>query len=234
VYGHMAHYRPGYAHLLWKCRRLGWRSRDIIAATTHHVEDVLVNVAYALSLRAMARLSGDAAWDARADRTVGALLDRCWDDERGLFWDLAGPAQEPVKVSTWSSLAPLALPELPGEIAERLVEEHLLDERRYRAPVGIPSVSMDEPAFHPRFHLWRCWRGPSWVNTAYLLLPGLRRVGHDAEADRIAGALGTAALRHGLREYYDPLTGDGLAARGFGWSALVAELAAPSPAPSTR
>jgi hypothetical protein len=177
VYGHMAHYRPGYAHLLWRCRRLGWRSREIIAASEHHVEDVLVNVAYALSLRAMARMSGDARWDERADRTVAALVARCWDEERGLFWDLAGHAETPVRVSTWSSLAPLALPELPSAIAARLIAEHLLDERRYRAPYGIPSVSMDEPSFHPRFHLWRCWRGPSWMNTAYLLLPGLRRHG---------------------------------------------------------
>jgi mannosylglycerate hydrolase MGH1-like protein len=50
-------------------------------------------------------------------------------------------------VSTWSSLAPLALPELPEAIATRLIEEQLLDPRRYRAPYGIPSVAMDEPSF---------------------------------------------------------------------------------------
>jgi hypothetical protein len=225
VYGRMAHHRPGYAALLRRCRRHGWRSRDVIAASSHHVEDVLVNVAYALSQRALARLSGDPRWDERADRTVTALLERCWDPLRGLFWDLAGHLETPVRVSTWSSLAPLALPELPEDAGRRLVEEHLLDERRYRAPVGIPSVSMEEPSFRAGFQRWRVWRGPSWVNTAYLLLPGMRRLGYEDEADRIAGALAGAALRHGLREYYDPLTGRGLAARGFGWSALVAELA---------
>jgi hypothetical protein len=34
-----------------------------------------------------------------------------------------------------------------------------------------------------------------------------------------------AVARDGLREYYDPLTGRGLAARGFSWSALAADLA---------
>jgi hypothetical protein len=34
-----------------------------------------------------------------------------------------------------------------------------------------------------------------------------------------------AVARDGLREYYDPRTGAGLAARGFSWSALAADLA---------
>lgn len=225
VFGPLAHHRVGYTRLLHRCRRLGWDSRAIIAATEHHVEDVLVNVAYALSLRAMGRLSGDPRWHARAAATLRALLDRCWDDERGLFFDLAGPDERPVRVSTWASLAPLALPELPEPIARRLIDDHLLDPRRYRAPVGIPSVAMDEASFNPCFDRYRAWRGPSWANTAYLLVPALRRHGEHEEADRIVAALTAAALRDGLREYYDPFTGDGLAARGFGWSALLAELA---------
>ena len=81
-----------------------------------------------------------------------------WDEPRGLFFDLAGRRHTQLRVSTWSSLAPLALPSLPEEIARRLIEEHLLDPRRYRAPYGIPSVSMEEPGFRAGWHLFRCWR----------------------------------------------------------------------------
>jgi hypothetical protein len=52
----------------------------------------------------------------------------------------------------------------------------------------------------------------------------MRTLGYRDEAARIATAMTDAARRDGLREYYDPRTGRGLAARGFGWSALVAEL----------
>ena len=38
--------------------------------------------------------------------------------------------------------------------------------------------------------------------------------------------LAAAVARHGFREYYDPRTGAGLGAAGFGWSTLVAGLAA--------
>lgn len=231
VFGWMRHYMPGYFWLVERSRRLGYDSQAIIERYDEHVEDVLVNVLYALSLRALARLADDEAYARRADRVEQALLDRCWDEDRGLFWDLAGRAERPVRVSTWSSLAPLALPGLPERIARRLVEEHLLAERRYGAPVGIPSVSMEEPSFRAGWHLFRCWRGPAWINTAWLLVPPLRRLGYDADADRIVASLVAAVERHGFREYYNPLDGDGLAARGFGWSTLLVDLL-PAPGPA--
>jgi hypothetical protein len=162
---------------------------------------------------------------ARAARTEAALLERCWDQRRGLFFDLAGRAERPVRVSTWSSLAPLALGDaIPAEIRLRLAEEHLLHPRRYRARVGIPSVSMEEPAFRPGFDRFRTWRGPSWMNTAWLLLPALDRLGLSSEADRIAASLERAVARAGFREYYDPRTGAGIGARRFGWSTLLFDL----------
>jgi len=73
--------------------------------------------------------------------------------------------------------------------------------------------------------VWRTWRGPSWMNVAWLLTPALRELGYDDDADRIASGMADAAARGGLREYYDPRTGAGLAAGDFSWSALVADLA---------
>jgi len=227
VFGWMRHYLPGYFWLVERSRQLGYDSRAIIERYEEHVEDVLVNVFYALSLRSLARLLGPGRgteYEARAERTERALLERCWDERTGLFRDLAGKAERPVDVSTWASLAPLALPSLPDEIGVRLVEEQLLDPRRYLAPTGIPSVSMSEPSFKPHFFLYRCWRGPSWVNTAWLLVPPMRRLGYVEEADRVVRSLAAAVERDGFREYYNPLTGEGLAVRGFGWSTLLVDL----------
>ena len=56
----------------------------------------------------------------------------------------------------------------------------------------------------------RYWRGPTWVNSAWLLWLGLRRLGYEAEAERTwPTALIGAVVREGLREYYDPLHGRG-------------------------
>jgi hypothetical protein len=228
VFGRMRHDSIGYWWLVERYRRMGYDAHAIAARYDQHVEDVLVNVFYALSLRALARLDPERGheWAARAAQTEAALLERCYDERSGLFFDLAGCGERQVRVSTWSSLAPLALPGLPQDIRRRLVEEQLLDPQRYRAGTGIPSVSRAEPTFNPRFALWRCWRGPAWMNTTWLLVPPMIELGYAQEAERIVRSLEAAVIRDGFREYYNPLTGRGLAARGFGFATLLVDLLA--------
>ncbi len=91
---------PGYLWLIERYRRLGYDAAEIVERYDEHVEDVLVNVFYALSLRALARLDAEhgercTAARARADRSgaAGALLRRA---RPGLFYDLAGRDERPV------------------------------------------------------------------------------------------------------------------------------------------
>ncbi len=229
AFGRLAHHRPGYFWLVERSRRLGYRARDVAARYPGQVvRDVLVNVFYALSLRSLSRLLGegeDGLHARRAERVEHALLARCLDEGSGLFFDLTGPGEgRPARVSTWSSLAPLALPSLPEAIRRRLVERHLLHPARYAAHTGIPSVAIEEPSFRPGFDRYRCWRGPSWMNAAWLLVPPMRELGYEIEADRVVDSLATAVERYGFREYYNPLTGAGLGARGFGFATLLIDL----------
>ena len=86
---------------------------------------------------------------------------------------------------TWAALAPLALPDLPEEIGRRLVEEHLLNEGEFLTPVAPPSVSARRAGYEPgggRGPIRRYWRGPTWVNSAWLVWLGMRRLGYEAEA----------------------------------------------------
>ncbi len=152
VFGWMRHDSPGYWWLVERYRRLGYDAHAIAQRYEEHTEDVLVNVCYALGLRALARLDAEHGdiYARRAEQTERALMERCYDESTGLFFDLAGRGERPVRVSTWSSLAPLALRALPEPVRRRLVEEHLLDERRYRAAYGIPSVALEEPSLSIR------------------------------------------------------------------------------------
>jgi hypothetical protein len=222
VWGRRANGRIGFPLLVHRNRRLGWDARRIRDAGAPVLCEVLVNTLWSLSRQALGRPSA-----------TPALVERLWDERRGLFFDEAQPVGKLVPVKTWASLAPLALPDLPEEIGRRLVEEHLLDEREFWTPVAPPSVAADEPGYEPdgaRGPIRRYWRGPTWVNSAWMVWLGLRRLGYEREAERLAKGVIGAVGREGLREYYDPRDGRGLGARDFAWSALVAELADPRPA----
>jgi hypothetical protein len=168
------------------------------------------------------------------------IVERLYDERRGLFRQLVtdghGTRLSGPEVVTWSALAPLALPDLPEEIGRRLVEEHLLDERRFWLPIPPPSVAADDPRFTLRdrsVFLRRYWRGPTWINAAWLLWLGLVRLGYADEARTLAERVANAVLHAGLREYYDPFTGEGMGATNFSWSSLALELLDPDPGAAT-
>jgi hypothetical protein len=219
VWGRRANGRIGFPLLVWRNRRLGFDAGRIRDRCGPVLCEVLVNTLWSLSLQALGRPSA-----------TPALVERLWDERTGLFLDrtASGPVKPPV--TTWAALAPLALPDLPEEIGRRLVEEHLLDPGQFLTPVAPPSVAASEPSYEPdggRGPIRRYWRGPTWVNSAWLVSLGLRRLGYQLEAEQLSRGLIAAVEREGLREYYDPRDGTGLGAKDFAWSALIAELADP-------
>jgi hypothetical protein len=221
VWGWRADARPGFPLLVARNRRLGWDARRIRDRGGPVLCETLVNTLWSLSLQALGRPSA-----------TPALVERLWDERRGLFVDEAQPGNLRPAPVTWASLAPLALPDLPEPIGRRLVEEHLLDEREFLTPVAPPSVSISEPSYDPtggRGPIRRYWRGPTWINSTWLTWLGLHRLGYLEEADRLAAGAIAAVARSGLREYYDPRDGTGEGAKDFAWSALIAELAEPDP-----
>jgi hypothetical protein len=219
VWGRRANGRIGFPCLVRRNRRLGFDARRIRDAGGPVLCEVLLNTLWSLSLQSLGRPSA-----------TPALVERLWDERRGLFLDEAQPGGARPAVLTCAALAPLALPDLPEEIGRRLVEEHVLREDRFLTPVAPPSVATCEPSYEPdggRGPIRRYWRGPTWVNTAWLVWLGMHRLGYETEAERLAHGLIGAAEREGLREYYDPRDGTGLGARDFAWSALVTEFERP-------
>ena len=220
IWGRRANGRIGFPCLVRRNRRLGFEARRIRDRGGPVVCEVLVNTLWSLSLQALGRPS-----------ITPALVDRLWDERRGLFLDEVQPGGHRPGVLTWAALAPLALPDLPEQIGRRLVEEHLLREDEFLTPVAPPSVAVCEPSYEPRERrgpIRRYWRGPTWLNAAWLLWLGLRRLGYEAEAERMTAGLAGAVAREGLREYHDPRDGTGLGAKDFAWSSLIAEMVDPT------
>lgn len=224
IWGLRAHGLPGFVLLVRRNRRLGYDLARIVRAGGPVCCEVVTNVLYSLSRSALGLGS-----------LTDVMIERMYDRGRGLFLPIAryGRAadelQQRPSAATIAALAPLALPDLPEEIGHRLVA-HLLDDRMFQTPVGPPSVSIGERSFARRDRALggrapaRYWRGPTWLNTAWLCWIGMRRLGYAAEADALARGLADAILREGLREYYDPFSGAGMGARQFGWTSLILEM----------
>jgi glycogen debranching enzyme len=202
--------------------------RRILAADIFHFEDVLVNSIYALGLRSLARLLGQSPeadeFGRQADRTRDALLNKCWDDEAGAFFDLSGVKEMPAKVVTISSLMPLILEDLPRPIVERLVDQWVMAPGHFWTPYPLPSVPASNPKFIPGNPRGFIWRGPTWINTNWFLSHALRRHGYTELADTIVAKSQECIEKSGFREYYHPYTAEGLGARDFGWSTLILDM----------
>ncbi|MFZ0040684.1 MAG: hypothetical protein WAK93_05210 [Solirubrobacteraceae bacterium] len=217
IWGHRAHGLAGFVLLVHRNRHLGYDLRRIADAGGPVCCEVTTNVLYNLSRLALGLPS-----------LTDALIARTYDERTGLFLPAARPEPAHTPATTIAALTPLALPDLPPEIGRRLIEEHLLDPDAFWTAVPPPSVSIADPSFSLRdtggVGQRRYWRGPTWINTAWLCWLGLVRLGYDEAASQLARNLGVAVTAAGLREYYDPQTGDGMGAHDFAWSSLVLEM----------
>ncbi len=213
--------RLGFRRLLVRNRKFNFDARKIAAAGLPVACDPLTNTLHGLSRLALGQPS-----------ITPALVKRLWDKEAGLFVLEAKPGIDKRLPVTCAALAPLALPDLPEEIAREMIERHVLNNKSFWTEVASPSVALDDPAFSLKDSigpLKRYWRGPTWVNTTWLVWLGLTRLGYTAEANRLADSIAQAVRREGLREYYNPLTGKGMGTKDFGWSTLVLDMLANDP-----
>ena len=228
----MRHDRPGYFWLIERYRRLGYdaaRDRDALRRARRGRRSSTSST--------RSRCGRSRGLDARARRGLrgpraSGPRRRCSSAATTSAPDCSstspGRRERPVRVSTWSSLAPLALTrDARGRPPAARRGAPAAPAPLPGARVGIPSVALEEPSFKPGFAMWRCWRGPSWMNTALAARAGDARARATRPTPSGSSARSSCRVdRYGYREYYNPLTGRGLAARGFGFSTLLVDLLA--------
>ena len=193
-------------------------------------EDVMVNCVYAQALSVMGKLHREMgtedkaeAYSSMAQRVEEAVLEKCYDASAGAYFDLYSRQERKLRVLTVTALFPLILETISPVRVKELVDRHLLNEDEFWLEYPVPSVSKSEEAFHPGWN-YTLWRGPTWLNANWFLAGGLRKHGYDEIAERIVEKSVELVTREGFREFYNPFTGEGLGARGFGWSTLVVDM----------
>jgi glycogen debranching enzyme len=184
------------------------------------VEDPLFNAIWLWSTHALADVAGRIGADPApfrdaAARMHAALLDRLWDGERFLPRDLR--AGRLLERRTILSLGPLLDPDLPPDVLRRVVADLESPHFCSEANIGIASYDLLAPDFDRR----RYWRGPVWASLNWLLARGLRTHCLTQQAAALEHTTLSLVEGAGMREYFDPLTGEGLGSDDFSWTAAV-------------
>jgi glycogen debranching enzyme len=184
------------------------------------VEDPLFNAIWLWSTHALVEIAEAIGEDPAPHRETATrihegLMARLWDGERFLPRDLRSDVLLPAR--TILSLGPLLDPDLPSDVAAALARELASPHFRGAGGLGVASSDLLGPEFERR----RYWRGPIWANLNWLLSRGLREHGFSGEAGELERITLGLVERSGLREYFDPVTGEGLGADHFSWTAAA-------------
>ncbi|MFM7183088.1 MAG: amylo-alpha-1,6-glucosidase [Verrucomicrobiales bacterium] len=164
-----------------------------------------------LAERCLARLaeaSGDHAMaerrQKRIDKGVAGMRSHLWDEKAGTFLSVHRDTLEKIPVATIGSWIPLLAGVPTQSQADRMAAT--LASPAWQTPLPVPTVDRTDPRWDPKGF----WRGDVWPSTNYQIATGLAAYGHRDLAALIADKTIANAMKNGLYERFNSVTGEGL------------------------
>ncbi len=133
-----------------------------------------------------------------------ALINqKLWDPNRGMYFDWDYKKNKFIHIETVSNLTPMVAG-IPDRHQAKLMMDKIIDPVYYNTLIPFPSVARNEAIFTKDM-----WRGPVWINMAYLGVLGVERYFYHREAQYLAkkivrGVYGTWKNMGHFYEFYDP------------------------------
>ncbi len=171
------------------------------------------------SLARLAEIMGDHAMAerrrARLEKGIEGMRQHLWDENAGTFLSVKRESLEKIPVATIGSWIPLAAGVPTPEQAKRMAD--VLASPAWQTPLPVPTVDRTD-------HRWKSnafWRGDVWPPTNYQIATGLAAYGHRDLAADIADKTIANALKHGLSENYDSVTGQALGVPDYSMASTI-------------
>lgn len=163
------------------------------------------------------------------DNLEKVINEKLWNEETGFYYDLWKTGKHNMVRhigAYWALLAGCA----SKEQAEKLIA-HLHDEKEFKTPHRVPTLSKSHPDFAPHGSYW-C--GSVWTPTNYMVLKGLDRydqyeLSHEIGLEHLNAVVDVFCRTNTVFENYAPeLIDQGRAAKGepakadfVGWTGLA-------------
>ena len=212
--------------LVYRAKRAGFDLRHIRRRRSVLIQDLAFNSVLAVANRALISIAD--ALDEELDpglherlASTAPALEELWDEPKGRYGSRDVTTGALITLPTVATFLPLWAGIAP-ERAVRLLSL-LAGPSGFWPAFPVPSVPTDAR----RFDASRYWKGPTWVNTNWMIVQGLRASGASDVADEIRDRTLAMVDAAGMFEYFSPLTGEGIGAADFSWTAaLVLDLLA--------
>jgi len=143
-----------------------------------------------------------------------------YDEADGWFYDTSIDGKTKIKVKGCEGWLPLWANVATQSQAEK-VKEVMMNSKEFFTKVPFQTLTASHSKFNP---LEGYWRGPNWLDQSYFGIVGLQNYGFDVAAQEatvqlLKGAEGLLEKGPSIRENYHPISGEGINAQNFSWSA---------------
>lgn len=210
-----------YYSIQRRLRRNRYATKNILKCNELTIEDVNYN---AVLVRANFQLQKIAKQInqplptdlAESIKKSESALEELWDAYSGQYYSRNHNTNKLIKVSSIGTLLPLYAGSITKERAKHLVEI-LNNEQSFGTNYPVPTVPKNTKWFDQH----KYWQGPTWVNTNWLIIDGLKRYGFTKEAEHIKQQTIKMVAGSGIREYFSPLDASPAGAHNFSWTASL-------------
>ncbi|MBC7581397.1 glycoside hydrolase [Aeromicrobium sp.] len=149
-------------------------------------------------------------------RKTRRSLEELWDPYAGQYFSRDFVTHNLIKEPSIAAFMPLYAGSVSKERARQIVAL-LENDHLFGTAYPVPSVPLNSKWFDAK----RYWQGPTWVNTNWLIIDGLKRYGYDDHAAALTEMTLEMVSQSGFAEYFNPLTGAAAGANNFSWTAAL-------------
>lgn len=159
-------------------------------------------------------------WQEESVALKVTIQNQFWDAATSWFYDTTIDGKTLIKAMGCEGYIPIWAEAASAE-QTKTAKENMLDTKSLNTFVPLPTLAANHPKFKPDNGYWR---GPVWIDQSYFGINGLEKYGYQNEANQLTNKLmhnaeGVLDKGKTIRENYQPITGKGLEAYNFSWSA---------------